>query len=67
MKEKTIYPLGRKRELFVDDFFIDRLDGAVSERLHEPVPDDIILTLDEPHEMTNNAGGSSNSLLCAPG
>ena len=63
MEKKTIYPLGRKRELFVDDFFIDRLDGEVSRRLHEPVPDDIILTLDEPHEMTNNAGGSYNSLL----
>ena len=49
MEKKTIYPLGRKRELFVDDFFIGRLDGEVSRRLHEPVPDDIILTLDEPH------------------
>ena len=29
MNRKTIYPLDEKRELFVDDFFIDRLDGAV--------------------------------------
>jgi len=60
---ENIYPLGGKRELFVDDFFIDRLEGAAGRRLHEPVPDDLILTLDEPHELTNNAGGSYNSLL----
>lgn len=61
--QKRIYSLGSKRELFVDDFFIDRLEGAVSKRLHEPIPDNLILTLDEPHERTNNAGGSYNSLL----
>ena len=58
-----VYDLGSKRELFVDDFFISSLSGEVSKKLHELIPDDIILTLDEPHEKTNNAGGSYNTLL----
>ena len=60
---ETIYNLGSKRELFVDDFFINELSGEVSRKRHEPVPDEIVLTLDEPHEKTNNAGGSYNTLL----
>lgn len=58
-----IYTLGNKRELFVDDFFIRDLSGEVSRKLHEPIPDEIVLTLDAPHEKTNNAGGSYNTLL----
>ena len=64
MSESTpVYALGSKRELFVDDFFISTLAGEVYRKLHEPIPDEIVLTLDEPHELTNNAGGSYNSLI----
>ena len=60
---KPVYALGSKRELFVDDFFVSALSGEVCRKLHEPIPDDIVLTLDEPHELTNNAGGAYNSLI----
>lgn len=56
MSMDAFYELGTKRELFVDDFFICRLCGNVSKQIHQPTPDDIVMTLDEPHEMTNSSG-----------
>lgn len=58
-----VYDLGTKRELFIDDFFIHSLEGDVAKRTHEMILDDIILTLDEPHENTNNSAASYSSLL----
>lgn len=58
-----VYDLGTKRELFIDDFFIHSLEGDVAKCTHEMIPDDIILTLDEPHENTNNSAASYSSLL----
>lgn len=58
-----VYDLGTKRELFIDDFFIHSLEGDVAKRTHEMIPDDIILTLDEPHENTNNSAANYSSLL----
>ena len=63
MNGSDVYALGDRRELFVDDFFIDRLDGDVTKKLHSPEPDNVILTLDEPHETSNDAGCAFNSLL----
>ena len=60
---EKVYELGDKRELFVDDFFIRALEGDAVRRTHEMIPDDIILTLDEPHENTNNSAASYSSLL----
>lgn len=60
---ENVYELGDKRELFVDDFFIRSLEGDAVRRTHEMIPDDIILTLDEPHENTNNSAASYSSLL----
>lgn len=60
---EKVYELGDKRELFVDDFFIRSLEGDAVRRTHEMIPDDIILTLDEPHENTNNSAASYSSLL----
>lgn len=57
-----VYELGDKRELFVDDFFIESLSGDVASRVHEMIPDEVVLTLDEPHEYSNNSG-CFNSLL----
>ena len=61
-KQEKAYALGDKRELFVDDFFIDSLNGDVSQRVHELIPDEVVLTLDEPHEYSNNSG-CFNSLI----
>lgn len=62
MSEREVYALGDRRELFVDDFFIAELSGDAVKRLHSPEPENTILTLDEPHEDSNNAG-AFNSVL----
>ncbi len=41
--------LGDRRELFVDDFLIDKLDGA-EQRLHHPTPREVAIVHDEPWE-----------------
>lgn len=53
--EKQISPadpihLGTKRELFVDDFLIDRLSGKASLQLHQPTPKEIIMVHDKEWE-----------------
>jgi hypothetical protein len=50
-----VYDLGSRRELFVDRFFIHSLQGSVRQQLHELIPDEIVMTLDEPHEWTNDS------------
>jgi hypothetical protein len=42
--------LGSRRELFVDDFLIDRLIGRAEQRLHHPEPREIALVHDAPWE-----------------
>ena len=39
--------IGSRRELFVDGFLVDRLEG-VRHRLHRPRPAEISVTLDQP-------------------
>lgn len=56
------YDLGEKRELFIDDFFIHSLEGNVRKKVHRLIPDDVIMTLDEPHEFTNSSS-SYNAIL----
>lgn len=41
--------LGERRELFVDDYLIDRLDGAQL-RLHQPVDEGVAIKFDNPWE-----------------
>ena len=41
--------IGSRRELFVDGFLVDRLEG-VRHRLHRPRPAEISVTLDRPWE-----------------
>jgi len=41
--------IGSRLELFVDDYLIDRLDGAEL-RMHQPSPQGVALRLDEPWE-----------------
>ena len=41
--------IGVRRELFVDDFLIERLDKA-NRILHHPQPREVVLTFDRPWE-----------------
>lgn len=42
--------LGSRRELFVDNFLVDRLSGGAELRLHAPQPGEVVLTMDRPWE-----------------
>ena len=44
--------IGSRLELFVDDFLIDRIDGAAL-TLHRPVPQEVALVSDRPWEGSN--------------
>ncbi len=46
--------IGTRRELFVDDFLIERLEGEAEQRLHHPVPREIALVHDAPWEGTGS-------------
>ncbi len=46
--------LGGRRELFVDDFLIDRLEGAAL-RMHKPEPREVAITCDAPWEGNTSA------------
>lgn len=42
--------IGSRRELFVDDFLIEKLAGKAEQRLHHPQPKEIVITHDAPWE-----------------
>lgn len=42
--------IGSRRELFVDDFLVDRLSGKAEMRLHHPAPKEVVLVHDAPWE-----------------
>jgi hypothetical protein len=42
--------VGSRRELFVDDYLIERLEGRAQLRLHRPVPREVSLVSDAPWE-----------------
>jgi len=42
--------IGSRRELFVDDFLIEKLTGKAEQRLHQPQPQEIAITHDLPWE-----------------
>jgi hypothetical protein len=46
--------IGSRRELFVDDWLIERLDGAAL-RAHRPEPAEVVLTCDAPWEGNTSA------------
>lgn len=48
--------IGSRRELFVDDFLIERLAGKAELRLHHPQPQELVMVLDEPWEGTGSGG-----------
>ncbi len=47
--------IGSRRELFVDNTLIERLDGRADLRLHHPMPHEIAITFEKPWE--GNASG----------
>ncbi len=55
MSAKHPVDLADRRELLVDDYLIDHLNGAASLRMHRPVPREIALEFDRPWE--GNMGG----------
>ena len=48
--EVDVIDIGSRRELFVDDFLIERLSGQAELRLHHPVPREVVFTADRPWE-----------------
>jgi len=50
--ENPVRDLGARRELFVDDFLIERFAGQAQQRMHHPVPGEIALVHDAPWEGT---------------
>ena len=48
-QQQAVRDIGSRLELFVDDYLIERLEGA-SLRLHEPVPAGTVLAFDRPWE-----------------
>jgi len=53
--DKTVYEIGRRRELFLDDFLLDGMSGAIQRRLHHPDPREVVLKLDKPWEGETSA------------
>ena len=56
MSNDSIFDIGNRLELFVDDALIERLDGGVSLRLHAPAMREIVLVGDRPWEGNMCAG-----------
>ncbi len=48
----AVLDVGSRRELFVDDYLIDRLTGKAGLRLHHPVPKEIVIVHDAVWEGT---------------
>jgi len=48
--DKQAIDIGSRRELFVDDYLIEKLDGGAQLRLHHPVPREVSLVCDKPWE-----------------
>ncbi len=45
-----VIDIDTRRELFVDDFVIERLKGDIDLRLHHPIPREVVFTADRPWE-----------------
>lgn len=52
--DTRVRDIGSRRELFVDDHLIERLEG-VELKLHKPVPQDVVLVCDAPWEGNTSA------------
>lgn len=54
-EKQTPIDIGSRRELFVDDFLIDKLIGGAERRLHHPTPQDIAIKFDAPWEGSGSS------------
>ena len=43
--------IGSRRELFVDGFLIEMLDGQAALKLHQPKPQEVVLTTDKTRQL----------------
>ena len=43
--------IGSRRELFVDEALVERVTGKAELRLHQPVPQEIVIVHDAPWEL----------------
>jgi hypothetical protein len=48
--EASPITLGVRRELMVDDYLIDSMDGELSLKMHSPTPQEVVVVHDEPWE-----------------
>lgn len=46
-QNKQVLDIGSNRELFVDDFLIEKLSGKATRKMHQPIPKDIAIVHDE--------------------
>ena len=49
-QKSSVVDIGTRRELFVDEFMIDKLSGKAELRLHHPELHDVAIVHDEPWE-----------------
>ena len=42
--------IGDRRELFLDNILVDRLEGGAQRVFHKPVPREVVITFDKPWE-----------------
>ena len=47
---KDILDIGSRRELFLDNLLVDRLEGGAQRVFHKPVPREVVITFDQPWE-----------------
>ena len=47
---KPVIDIGSRLELFIDDFLIERLEEGARQRLHHPVPREVVMVHDAPWE-----------------
>jgi hypothetical protein len=47
---KDILDIGSRRELFLDNLLVDRLEGGAQRVFHHPVPREVVITFDQPWE-----------------
>ncbi|MFA6946990.1 MAG: hypothetical protein WC220_13925, partial [Pedobacter sp.] len=52
---KNIVDIGSRLELFLDNYLIEKFVGKAEQRMHQPVPKEIVLTHNEPWEGSGSA------------
>ena len=60
-RPKPLYAMGSRRELFVDDFLVERTTGHLSYQLHHPIARERVIQHDAPWE--NNFSDQFNDTL----